>query len=406
MDRCRARSAGAASCSAGRPCPSRRRRWRARARSRSADGATIAALLPPSSSSARAKRAASRGPTARPMAVEPVAETTATRGIVDQRLADVAAADQQLARGPSGASPNRRMARANTACVASAVSGVFSDGFHTTGSPHTSASAAFHAHTATGKLNAVITPHDAERMPGLHHPVVGALGGDGQAVELARQADREVADVDHLLHFAEAFGDDLAGLERDQAAELGLGGAQLLAEQPHQLAAPRRRHHCARPGRRPRPARSLRRPLAGRRSRTWAMISPVIGDDAAKSVAREGARPARRAGTGSRAPRRGPMRDRPRQSSSCASEALARTGLRLGVDLAEAVREELLQRDVLLADEALAAAAAPPGQQVEHGADRGGGGDLDRAQRCGRRPRGRRSCWRRSPAPAGRSCGR
>lgn len=51
------------------------------------------------------------------------------------------------------------MARAAIACTASAVSGVFSDGFHTTGSPHTSASAAFHDHTATGKLKAEITPH-------------------------------------------------------------------------------------------------------------------------------------------------------------------------------------------------------------------------------------------------------
>ncbi len=44
------------------------------------------------------------------------------------------------------------------ACTASAVSGVFSDGFQTTGLPHTSASAAFHAQTATGKLNAVMMP--------------------------------------------------------------------------------------------------------------------------------------------------------------------------------------------------------------------------------------------------------
>ena len=87
-----------------------------------------------------------------------------------------------------------------------------------------------------------MTPHDAQRMPGLHHPVVGALGGERQAVELARQADREVADVDHLLHFAQAFGGDLAGLERDQPAEVGLGRAQLFAEQAHQLAAARRRH--------------------------------------------------------------------------------------------------------------------------------------------------------------------
>ena len=45
-----------------------------------------------------------------------------------------------------------------SAWQASAVNGVSSDGFHTTVSPQTSATAMFHAHTATGKLNAVITP--------------------------------------------------------------------------------------------------------------------------------------------------------------------------------------------------------------------------------------------------------
>ena len=41
--------------------------------------------------------------------------------------------------------------------MASADSGVFSEGFQTTASPQTSASIAFHDHTATGKLNALIT---------------------------------------------------------------------------------------------------------------------------------------------------------------------------------------------------------------------------------------------------------
>ncbi len=40
---------------------------------------------------------------------------------------------------------------------ARAVSGVRSEGFQITGSPQTSASAAFQLHTATGKLNALIT---------------------------------------------------------------------------------------------------------------------------------------------------------------------------------------------------------------------------------------------------------
>ncbi len=84
----------------------------------------------------------------------------------------------------------------------------------------------------------------AQRMPGLHHVVARPLGRDGEAVKLTRKADGEVADVDHLLHLAEAFLDDLAGLDRDQAAERGLMGAQLLAEEPHQLAAPGRRHRA------------------------------------------------------------------------------------------------------------------------------------------------------------------
>ena len=125
--------------------------------------------------------------------------------IVDQRLADVALAldelDQSVGR-IAEAAPSRG---APAAITASAQSGVFSLGFQITGLPQTSASAAFHAHTATGKLNALITSTGPS---GCHCSIIrwfGPLAGDGQAVELARQADREVADVDHLLHFAEAL---------------------------------------------------------------------------------------------------------------------------------------------------------------------------------------------------------
>ncbi len=65
-------------------------------------------------------------------------------------------------------------------------------------------------------------------MPRLHHPVLAALRGDGQAVQLARQAHREVADVDHFLDLAEAFRGNLADLDRDEPAEGLLVGAQLL----------------------------------------------------------------------------------------------------------------------------------------------------------------------------------
>ncbi len=70
-----------------------------------------------------------------------------------------------------------------------------------------------------------------------HHAVLGPLGGDGQTVELAGEADCEVADIDHLLHFAFAFGEDLAGFKCDEAPEVALGGAQGVAELADDLAA-------------------------------------------------------------------------------------------------------------------------------------------------------------------------
>ena len=91
------------------------------------------------------------------------------------------------------------------------------------------------------------------RVPGLHQAVTGSLAGNGQSVQLARQADGEVADVDHLLHFAEALRADLAGLDRHQLAELGLVLPQQLAEAPNEGAT------CRRRGRPPQPERFDRR---------------------------------------------------------------------------------------------------------------------------------------------------
>jgi hypothetical protein len=77
--------------------------------------------------------------------------------------------------------------------------------------------------------------------------VARALGGNGQAIKLPAQPDGKIADVDHLLHFAQALGHDLAGLQRHQRAQIILGRAQLLAQKAHQFAPPRRRHRA--PGR-------------------------------------------------------------------------------------------------------------------------------------------------------------
>ena len=75
------------------------------ARSRSADGVTTAALLPPSSSSTRPNRSATRGPTCLPIRTEPVADTSAHPRVVDQQFADLAAAER-----PAG-SPRRARRR-------------------------------------------------------------------------------------------------------------------------------------------------------------------------------------------------------------------------------------------------------------------------------------------------------
>ncbi len=120
-------------------------------------GATTIPLLPPSSSRVRPNRAATRGATVRPIRVEPVADSKATRGS-STSASPVSRPPCTTWLSPAGAPSNRPAARSNRACTRAAVSGVFSDGFHTTGSPQTKARQAFQAHTATGKLNAEITP--------------------------------------------------------------------------------------------------------------------------------------------------------------------------------------------------------------------------------------------------------
>ena len=120
----------------------------------------------------------------------------------------VAVADEQ--RKIAGSAPVSRQTRSAILVTAMAVSGVFSDGFQIVASPQTAASAAFHDQTATGKLKAEMTADHAERMPLLHQAMIRPFRLNRQAVKHARLADGEIADVDHLLHFAFAFGDDLA----------------------------------------------------------------------------------------------------------------------------------------------------------------------------------------------------
>ena len=96
------------------------------ARSRSAEGQTIVALLPPSSSSERPKRCATRGPTARPIARRAGGGDQRHARIVDQRLADVAAAVDRAGPGRPAHRRSARSARSTSAMHGQRESGVFS----------------------------------------------------------------------------------------------------------------------------------------------------------------------------------------------------------------------------------------------------------------------------------------
>ena len=77
------------------------------------------------------------------------------------------------------------------------------------------------------------------RMPGLGEAMARALGGDAEAVQLARESDREVADVNHLLHFTQCLGADLAGLDLHESREIVLVPAEFFAEEADHLATAR-----------------------------------------------------------------------------------------------------------------------------------------------------------------------
>jgi hypothetical protein len=74
--------------------------------------------------------------------------------------------------------------------------------------------------------------HHAERMPLLDTYGAWTARCASSAIELPREPAGEVADVDHLLHFALALGGDLAHFERDESAKILLMFAQRVAELP------------------------------------------------------------------------------------------------------------------------------------------------------------------------------
>ncbi|EKD72710.1 MAG: hypothetical protein ACD_45C00607G0004 [uncultured bacterium] len=123
---------------------------------KSAVSSTIMALLPLNSSNALPRRCATISLTARPTVVEPVNETSDTRLSLTNCLA------KSLLSVTKSENRPRKLFFCMTALqicwTAIAESGVLGEGFQTTVLPQIAARKAFHAQTATGKLNAEITP--------------------------------------------------------------------------------------------------------------------------------------------------------------------------------------------------------------------------------------------------------
>src|ERR1043165_5792648 len=78
-------------------------------------------------------------------------------------------------------------------------------------------------------------------MPLLVHPMVGTLGVNGEAVELPRQTDREISDVDALLNFAIALRLDFAAFERDERSQRIFLIPKCIADQADNFTAMRGR---------------------------------------------------------------------------------------------------------------------------------------------------------------------
>ncbi|MNG06345.1 hypothetical protein D3C84_895750 [compost metagenome] len=72
--------------------------------------------------------------------------------------------------------------------------------------------------------------------------VTRAFRGDSQTVQLARQTNSEIADVDHFLNFTQTFLVDFASFDRYQFTKLVFVLTQHFAEHTNQFATTRRRY--------------------------------------------------------------------------------------------------------------------------------------------------------------------
>ena len=89
-----------------------------------------------------------------------------------------------------------------------------------------------------GKIEGGDDADHTQRMPLLHHAMLGPLAGNGQPRKLARQTHGKIADVDQLLHLAQGFLHRLARFQHDETGQISFAFARNLAHHPHQFATP------------------------------------------------------------------------------------------------------------------------------------------------------------------------
>ena len=119
------------------------------------------------------------------------------------------------------------------------MSGVFSEGFPDGGVAADRGERRVPRPDRDRKIEGADHCDHTERMPLLHQTMAGPFRLNRQAIKHARLTDREVADIDHLLHFAFAFRDNFSGLERDKLAKLVFQFAKRVAEPANGFAANR-----------------------------------------------------------------------------------------------------------------------------------------------------------------------
>src|SRR5699024_6766880 len=76
-------------------------------------------------------------------------------------------------------------------------------------------------------------------LPGFHQSVPGTLRRHGLAVEHAGLAEREIADINHFLHYAFSLGNSLSGFHLNKNSQVMLVFSQQLAPALNHVAAAR-----------------------------------------------------------------------------------------------------------------------------------------------------------------------